>query len=138
MPVPNFTEIARILDWRRLSKQRVEARQILDGFLNPVKNGWKNHPASRMWTGHLPALAQYMNCMIKEWINRGYNNTMKLSDLPDKNIVVYPSWLGTEKYHSAYRAILLAKNYEYYSKFGWREIPNIAIWPYPVDRLSRR
>lgn len=138
LPSHDFNECARILDWRRLGRQRSEAKMILDGFLNPIKNGWKNHPASRMWTGYLPALAQYMNCVIKEWINRGYNNTMKLSDLPDKGVVVCPPWLGDEKYHSAYRAILLAKNYEYYSKFNWSETPNISVWPYPVPRLSRR
>jgi len=91
-----------------------------------------------MWKGFEIALASYMNHMIIEWKRRGYQNTMILSDLPDKEIIVYPPWLGNEKYHSAYRAILLAKNYDFYSKFGWKEAPCIWVWPYPVERLSRR
>lgn len=132
-------EIAKILDMKRLCKQRLEAFQILNGLLGKTKNGWKSHPASRMWEGYSASLALYMNSMIIEWENRGYKNIiMKLSDLPDKEVVVYPPWLGIEKYHSAYRAILLAKDYNHYSQFGWQETPNIAVWPYPVDKLSRR
>jgi hypothetical protein len=138
LPHPNFKECSKILDMKRLCKQRLEAYQLLNGRLGKTKNGWRHHPASKMWAGYEISLAQYMNCMIQEWINRGFNNTMKLSDLPDKEVVVYPPWLGNNKYHSAYRAILLAKDYEYYSKFGWKETPNIAVWPYPVPRLSRR
>lgn len=112
--------------------------QILNGLLGKNKNGWRYHPCSRMWLSYEVALADYMNKMIIEWKTRGFKNTMLLSDLPDKEVVVVPRWLGVDKYHSAYRAILLAKNYDYYSKFGWTEIPNLTVWPYPVDRLSRR
>ena len=139
MPSANFQECSRILDNKRLGKQRIESRQILDDLLNNTKRGWKSHPVSRMWAGYETSLALYMNNMILEWENRGFKNIiMKLSDLPDKEIVVYPHWLGKEKYHSAYRAILLAKDYNYYSQFGWRELPNLNKWPYPLDRRSLR
>lgn len=138
LPYSDFKKCSEILDWRRLGKQRSEARIILDGLLGKYKRGYRNHPCSKMWVDFPVALAQYMNCMIQEWKSRGFNNTMILSDLPDKEVVVYPPWLGNNKYHSAYRSILLAKDYEYYSTFGWTEIPNLTIWPYPVDRLSRR
>lgn len=139
LPDPNFKKCAETLDWKRLGRQRSEARILLDDLLNNTKRGWKSHPVSRMWAGYETSLALYMNNMILEWENRGFKNIiMKLSDLPDKEVVAYPPWLGNNKYHSAYRAILLAKDYEYYSTFGWTEIPNLTIWPYPVDRLSRR
>lgn len=138
LPYPDFKKCSETLDWRRLGRQRSEARMILDGIRSDNKNGWRHHPVSKMWFGYSATLALYMNCMIQEWINRGFNNTMKLSDLPDKEVVICPPWLGNDKYHSAYRAILLAKNYEHYSKFGWKEIPNLSIWPYPVPRLSGR
>jgi len=138
LPYPHFKKCSETLDWRRLGKQRSESRIILDGLLGKYKIGYRNHPCSRMWEGYHVSLALYMNEMILEWINRGYNNTMKLSDLPDKEVVVHPPWLGNEKYHSAYRAILLAKNYDFHLKFGWKESPCIWVWPYPVERLSRR
>ena len=54
------------LDYRRLGKQRVEAWQILnvlrgvDNEGNPKEHkGWVNHPATRMWEGHIAALARY-------------------------------------------------------------------------------
>ena len=134
LPVPNFMGTAKILDWRRLGRQRTESRMLLDGLLSKTKNGWRHHPANKMWIGFTDALASYMNEMILEWKRRGYNNTMILVDLPE--IITYPPWLGNNKYHSAYRAILLAKDYDYYSQFGWTERPSISVWPYPIDRKS--
>ena len=44
LPIADFTETARILDPRRLGKQRVEALQILRGLIVPGY-GWRHHPA---------------------------------------------------------------------------------------------
>ena len=41
-------ETAKILDNRRLGKQRIEALQILNILLGETKStAWKNHPATR-------------------------------------------------------------------------------------------
>jgi len=58
LPLANFQSSVRCLDWRRLNKQRVEARQILNA--NRTHNGWSNHPAVRMWRGHDECLKKYM------------------------------------------------------------------------------
>ncbi len=58
LPYPDFEASARVLDDRRLGKQRVEALQVLRA-LTRAQYGWKHHPAVRMWAGHEEALAAY-------------------------------------------------------------------------------
>ena len=62
LPHSNFRKTARYLDYRRLGKQRVEAYQILNVLTGKSKgNGWKNHPAVKMWKGYENALKLYLN-----------------------------------------------------------------------------
>lgn len=126
LPVPSFEESARILDYRRLGKQRVEAKQILDALTGRSK-GWVNHPATLMWKGYEDALAQYMTVCIDEWIRRGYKNTMATCRVL---YPVLPPWVGDLAFHAAHRSNLLRKAPDYYSKFGWSEGPDLPyIWP---------
>ena len=78
LPYSSFIRSARTLDYKRLGKQRVEAKQILNA-LDPDYNGkgWVTHPATQMWAGYEDALKLYANEMITEWKKRGYNNTMQ-------------------------------------------------------------
>ncbi len=116
-----------ILDYRRLGKQRVEAKQLID-ILDGKESRWKHHPALKMWVGYTDALKCYCNCMIVEWKKRGYKNTMELYEIPPR--MEMPEWWGDESFHSAHRAALLFKNNEYYSQFGWSETPELNyIWP---------
>ena len=122
LPYKDFKQSFRVLDWRRLGKQRVEAYQVLNILLNRTDSpngGWRNHPITRMWDGYEPALQQYFNLCVEEWIDRGYNNNMLMEDITEP--IIYPHWLGNESFHSSHRANLLRKDYEYYSKFKWRE-----------------
>jgi hypothetical protein len=126
LPYPDFIKTAKCLDYRRLGKQRVEVKQILNALKNG--GGWSNHPAVKMWRGFEPALAKYGNVMILEWKNRGYNNTMEYfhchEDCP------LPPWFGDEKIHSSHRANLIRKDPEFYCKFGWEEDPIEGyVWP---------
>lgn len=127
LPVADFKESAKILDYRRLGKQRVEARQILNALQGKSK-GWVNHPATKMWKGYEPALEQYLREMILGWKSLGYKNTMTIPE-KDSNII-YPPWFKDENFHAAHRSNLLRKKPEYYSKFGWKENANLPyIWP---------
>jgi hypothetical protein len=130
LPIKSYSFTAKILDWRRLGKQRVEAYQILNILLGRTeKIGWKNHPAVKMWKGYENSLALYMNEMIREWEMRGYNNNMIYASLED-SLIIHPHWLGDERLHSSHRSNLLRKDYEYYSKFGWKDGPSsIYFWP---------
>jgi hypothetical protein len=125
LPYPSFVDSVRCLDYRRLGKQRVEARQILRA-IRLGGGGWENHPACKMWRGHAAALELYGDCAIREWVRRGYNNTMRVSSVSRARM---PDWLGGE-IHATHRAALLAKDRDWYGQFGWREEPEIAyFWP---------
>jgi hypothetical protein len=126
LPYPEFDKSASVLDRQRLGKQRVEAYQIIRSIT--FGNGWSHHPIVKMWTGFEDALKLYSNAMITEWIRRGYRNNMEVYNLNDCNIT-FPWWLGNNEFHASHRAALLAKNYEYYSKYGWSEAPGIKyVW----------
>ena len=126
LPYPDFRKSAKCLDYKRLGKQRVEARQILDCITTP--NTWRNHPAVLMWEKHTSVLKLYYNHMVEEWIARGYNNTMDLYTV--SYIYEYPRWFGDQRFHASHRSNLLRKNPEYYSQFQWTESNNLPyFWP---------
>jgi hypothetical protein len=132
LPYANFAYSASLLDTRRLGKQRVEGRQIQNALQNG--GGWANHPATKMWAGHVESLMLYTDCCIREWIDRGYENTMTLMivDLsaPFVSKIKPPKWLGDEAFHASHRSALLAKDPEFYGQYGWTDEPKIDyVWP---------
>jgi hypothetical protein len=62
-----------------------------------------------------------MNISIKEWIGRGFKNTMAIETIP--KLVTYPPFIGNERFHSSHRANLLKKEPEFYVKYNWVENP---------------
>lgn len=123
VPFPCVLQCAKSLDYRRLGKQRVEAYQLWRALTGKTV-GWTNHPATKAWEGYTCALALYTNIMIKEWINRGYKNTMQF--LPHCSNPRFPWWWGWEPVHASHRASLVRKNPSYYS---W-ETGEYANWGY--------
>jgi hypothetical protein len=67
LPYPDFMKSAECLDSQRLGKQRVEAFQIWQ-TLTDQSDGWKNHPAIKMWKGYEDALLRYLDCCVWQWI----------------------------------------------------------------------
>jgi len=125
LPYPSFRVSAKLLDYKRLGKQRVEARQILNALQKG--GGWSHHPAVTMWRGYEEALTEYGNIMIEEWIRRGYQNNMEI--IPVENPVM-PHWLFGENFHAAHRSALLRKDREWYSQWGWLERDDLPyVWP---------
>ncbi len=131
-PYADFQMIAKSLDYRRLGKQRVEAYQIWRVLTGASKKGgWRNHPATKAWEGCACALAVYTNTMIREWVARGYNNTMKL--LPHCANPKMPWWWGWEPVHASHRAVLNRKKPEFYSFENTGEYDNWGyVWPSKV------
>lgn len=153
LPFADFAKSLRVLDYRRLGKQRVEAFQLLcangdEWALKERKRrtgkttaykGWLNHPAAVMWRGYNEALSVYMNLCIHEWQARGYNNTMSKREylfnefftMQDySNVVEMPPWLGDERLHASHRSNLLAKEPKFYTQYHWEESPDIPYyWP---------
>ena len=128
LPYPDFAQSAKCLDRLRLGKQRLECWQIYRTIIGESQ-GWRNHPAIRMWRGYEASLLEYGIEVCWEWRRRGYKDTIvdrlyavRLGDSHDS-----PDWLGG-KIHSTHRAALLYKDPVWYSKFGWTETPEINYW----------
>jgi len=140
LPYPDIIKSVQCLDNKRLGKQRVEAYQILR-VLAGLTKGWRNHPAVKIWRGYEDALALYGLSCCAEWIKRGHRDTCEIKIMnmlplhPCGFGVVplsakMPAWFGEPKFHASHRAALLAKDYEWYSQFGWTEKPKIEYyWP---------
>ena len=128
LPYPDFEQSFAVLDYKRLGKQRVEARQILE-ILRGQPSSWASHPAVRMWRGYEDALVMYYDAALKEWAARGYRNII-LQPLPQSSDPIMPHWLGREDVHASHRSKLLEKNLDYYSRYGWKEEPGLPyVWP---------
>jgi hypothetical protein len=129
LPFPEFEKSARALDYRRLGKQRVEADQILTTILTGRK-AWANHPAVRMWRDFQLALAAYRDVCIREWVRRGYKNTMLLS-LVDPPLYDVPPWLGREDFHRSHQSNLIRKLPEHYGPL-FPEVPSDLPYVWPI------
>ena len=77
LPFADFGASARVLDTRRLGKQRVEALQVLRAITRP-DYGWRHHPAVKMWRGFEEALGAYAMAICEEWCRRGHSDTCEL------------------------------------------------------------
>lgn len=144
LPVPDFAESARILDPARRNKQIVEVKQTLIALcggsfirlpsgteIDVSSGGYPHHPVNDMWRGYEYALAQYGYEFYLEY--RRQPRALKfracarmfeaiLEDCTDREIP-HPFWIGDETIHSIHRAVLLHKDFEHYSQFGWEEEP---------------
>lgn len=134
LPYKSFIKSLSCLDDKRLGKQRVEAMQILNALQPGSTSRWRNHPAVKMWRGYESELMAYMDIAIYVWVERGFKNTMRmnhpfLSRFLKDSFSVKIEWL-TDDFCAAHRSNLLRKNFEYYSKFGWKESTDLPyIWP---------
>jgi len=126
LPYPSFSATARVLDYRRLGKQRVEAYQIIR-TLSGLSSGWKHHPAVRMWLGYTDSLVEYYNTIVDEWVRRGYRNTMQ--KLSHSNCTP-PPWLGNTDFHKSHQSNLIRKNRTHYSPLFPGVPDNLPyVWP---------
>ncbi|MDO7868048.1 pyrimidine dimer DNA glycosylase/endonuclease V [Nocardioides jiangxiensis] len=99
--------------------------------------GWSFHPAVLMWTGHLPALGAYQEAICAEWTARGYRDTCaeKTAVLLEatghaQGDAELPAWFGSERFHAAHRGTLLAKDPDWYGRYGWTDEPDPdGLWP---------
>lgn len=130
LPYPDFTQSASTLDRQRLGKQRVECLQILQAM--NAGGHWANHPAVRMWRGHVNALVAYGEAICDEWTSRGYQDScrakigaFRFAEEP----TVMPPWFGDEAFHRSHRANLVHKSPAHYIKqFG--DLPfEPYVWP---------
>lgn len=129
LPDKDFSKSALILDRKRILKQVIEAKQILDTILLGRK-AWSNHPAVNMWRGHEIALTEYYNIFWEVCKEKWNVKWVKMRKLDNLSTIIYPKWLGDERLHSSHRANLLRKD-KYYLGFGWSEKPYCGLKPTP-------
>jgi hypothetical protein len=145
LPYADFAATARVLDQRRLGKQRVEAIQILRG-LTVAGYGWRHHPAVKMWAGYEEALVRYGLDICAEWCASGRADTCagtlvadlvaaggpahvrKQRELAEAGDL--PPWLGDERLHLSHRASLVRKDPDHYRPF-FGDVPDDLpyVWP---------
>ena len=131
LPYPTFEDVATVLDYRRLGKQRVEGVYILRILSTPDYVGpWAHHPAVKMWRGYESALKLYVNIMIKAWKERGYRNTLPYYEV-NPGEICFPWWLGDERLHDSHKSNLLRKDPAYYRRFNWN-VPDDLPYFWPV------
>jgi hypothetical protein len=161
--VPDIYKTASLLDQKRLCKQRLEARQIINILESYDKTGiflkaWSSHPATRTWIGYTNHLKVYFNIICREWIKRGFKQTMELYNIDESpyNIVPinfdgrsisfdqsmvnqysFPIWISFYPFYMSHQASLCRKDPKFY-KFLLREeikpfLNNGYLWPSKVS-----
>ncbi|MFD5830491.1 MSMEG_6728 family protein [Lentzea sp. NPDC060358] len=150
LPCPDFAATARVLDQRRLGKQRVETLQIQRALVVPG-HGWRHHPAVKMWAGFEEALVRYGAEMCAAWRERGFADTCEATmraDLAEARDVTLvrtqeelalagdlPPWIGDEAVHRSHRSALVRKMPEHYRRF-FPDVPDDLpyVWPPTLTR----
>ena len=117
----SFRKTARILDMKRLGKQRVEAMQILDILVRNKQVTWKNHPAVKQWKGSEFYLFFYIEAICNEWTKRGYKDSClkKSFNIIKKKKLgkIIPKFLFSRKFIKSHRSNLIRKDSKFYSKY---------------------
>ncbi|HEX2316611.1 MAG TPA: MSMEG_6728 family protein [Thermomonospora sp.] len=151
LPYADFAATARVLDARRLGKQRVETIQVLRGLTVPGY-GWRHHPAVRMWKGYEEALVRYGLEICLYWCSLGRADTCAatlMSDLADATDLTgvraqpelaeageLPPWLGDPGFHRSHQSSLLRKDPAHYGPF-FPGVPDDLPYVWPVsDRVA--
>lgn len=133
---PDFAATGAVLDRQRLGKQRVETLQILR-TLAGITDGWRRHPAVRMWGGHERWLADYGLVICEAWVSRGYRDTCAahirhLVDTHPEWPTARPEWLDRDDLVLSHRSNLVRKDVAHYGSV-WPGIPADLpyVWPVP-------
>lgn len=146
LPYADFEASVRVLDAKRLGKQRVECLQVLRGLTVPGY-GWRHHPAVLMWRGHLEALGRYSLTCCEVWVEEGRADTCAASlgsELAAAGVTrvrdqaelaeagALPPWLGDEEFHRSHRSSLVRKDPDHYRRF-FPDVPDDLpyVWPAP-------
>ena len=141
LPYPDLRASCVVLDDRRLGKQRVETFQVLRALTWP-SYAWKNHPAVRMWRGFIPGLVLYGLESCREWVRRGYADSVaeQLLAWTGGQVPVdppLPPWFGLDALHRSHRSSLLRKDPEHYRPLFGDDEPDDLPYLWPPDVFPR-
>lgn len=114
VPYPEPIKVVECLDRTRRWKQFAEVKQILDAIEGRTE-GWKNHPATKMWAPYKQWLEYYKNC-FEAWFSGKNERAIKWSEEAD---LIRPPFL-TDDFCDQHKRRLFTKAPELYPQF----------WPY--------
>lgn len=150
VPYADFERTARVLDDRRLGKQRVEALQIVRALTWPGY-GWASHPAVLMWKSYEEALGRYGLTCCEVWTERGFGDTCAATIVADLRAAGVhrirsqaalraagrlPPWLDDEAVLASHRAALVRKEPETYRPRFPDTDPSLPyVWPVRSERV---
>ncbi|MFC3960367.1 MSMEG_6728 family protein [Nocardia jiangsuensis] len=152
LPYPDFAATARVLDVKRLGKQRVEGIQVVRALTVPGY-GWRHHPAAAMWAGYEEALVRYGLDVCAVWVELGHADTCAATMLNDLAVGTgitaprtqaelaaageLPPWLGDAAFHRSHQAALVHKDPEFY-RVRFPEVPDDLPYVWPGSDRPRR
>jgi hypothetical protein len=149
LPYADFERTARVLDLKRLGKQRVECIQVVRG-LTRSNYGWRHHPAVRMWKGYEEALGRYGYTVCEVWLERGFGDTCAATigaDLREAGVDTVrsqaeldaadalPPWLGDPGFHRSHQSALVRKDPEFYGPI-FPDVPDDLEYVWPSRRAG--
>ncbi|WP_116047758.1 MSMEG_6728 family protein [Amycolatopsis palatopharyngis] len=152
LPVPDFAETARILDPRRLGKQRVETLQLLRALTVPG-HGWRHHPAAAMWAGYEESLTRYGLDICEHWTAAGRADSCATSLRTDLATSVgrdtvrgfaelagageLPPCVGDPEFHRSHQSALVRKDPGHYRRW-FPDVPDDLPYVWPRSDRPRR
>ena len=144
VPYADFEQALRMLDTKRLGKQRVEVIQIVRALTVPGY-AWSSHTAVLMWKGFEEALGRYGLTACEVWTERGFGDscaTTITADLRAYGVTsirqyaelaaadALPRWLFDEAVLVSHRSSLLRKDPEHYGPlFPGTPTDVDYVWP---------
>lgn len=117
-------DTAKALDYRRLNKQIIECKQILDA-LNGAK-AWSNHPCTLQYREHIIWLYDYMRC-LKSYMSGDIFSAEMFSGACD---CIRPSF-HTQEYFDQMKKRLYSKDPIFYAQ--WMNLGTTEVNWYFVD-----
>jgi hypothetical protein len=145
LPYADFERSARVLDSKRLGKQRVETLQVVRALTRP-DYGWRKHPAVLMWKGFEEALGRYGLTCCDVWTDLGFADTCASTIRADLRAYgidavrtqaelaeagALPPWLGDEELHRSHRSALVRKDPDHYRTL-FSDVPDDLAYVWPV------
>jgi len=144
LPYIGWNKSLQCLDNLRLSKQRVEAKQILM-ILAGESQGYQHHPAIQMWRGYERALCMYgaaacyqwrivrnRNCDMWPWFparDKAYADGI-MPWAAEPQIAAVPPWVTDAWLMRSHRSNLIRKNAEHYGPLFPNTPENMPyLWP---------
>lgn len=106
-------ETAQALDEKRLRKQIIECRQILDA-LNGKTKAWRNHPAVVQYEGYKPYLMNYLDC-LQLFAKGELEQAKDISDVTDR---WFKPLFHTEPYFDSMKRRLYTKDPVHYAQWA--------------------